>query len=244
MTNSNPNAQPLTGWRRYFHPRVFPMLTLGFSAGLPYLLVFGTLSLWLGEAGTERAAVTMFSWALLGYSFKFVWAPLVDKLPLPGLTGRLGQRRGWLLFAQLCVVASMIAMAALNPVTEQALQMMAIASVLLGFSGATQDIVIDAYRIEAVDTDYQTMMAAAYIAGYRLGWFVAGAGALYIAEGLGTTKENYQYSAWAWAYLSMAGAMLVGIVTTLLVQEPVKRRESGLAHSASDYLRFVGVFLL
>ena len=135
----------------YKNPRVLAMLFLGFSAGLPLLLIFSTLSIWLREAGVDRSAVTYFSWAALGYSFKFVWAPLVDKLPLPFLQGWLGKRRSWLLLSQAMVIAAMLWMAMSDPASVEGLQVMAFAAVLLGFSAATQDIVIDAYRIEAVN---------------------------------------------------------------------------------------------
>ena len=137
----------LHSWRHslqsFGHPRVITMLFLGFSAGLPLLLIFSSLSLWLREAGVERATVTFFSWAALGYSFKFVWAPLVDRLPLPLLTSRLGRRRGWMLLAQGSIIAAIAGMAFTDPAGGH-LTMMALAAVLLGFSSATQDIVIDA----------------------------------------------------------------------------------------------------
>ena len=209
------------------------MLFLGFSAGLPILLIFSSLSLWLREAGVERSAVTFFSWAALGYSFKFVWAPLVDKLPLPLLTRWLGRRRGWLLLAQIAIALSIVAMALVDPSDEARLTWMALAAVALGFSSATQDVVIDAYRIEAVESRLQGMMSASYIAGYRVGMIVAGAGALFLASGFGSTMEDYSYQAWRWSYLIMALVMLVGMATTLLVSEPGQR--SGVDDKAASY---------
>jgi PAT family beta-lactamase induction signal transducer AmpG len=227
----------------YRQPRVLAMLFLGFSAGLPLLLIFSTLSLWLREAGVDRSAVTYFSWAALGYSFKFVWAPLVDKLPLPLLHSLLGKRRSWLLLSQLMIASAMLWMAMNDPALENGLAMMAWAAVLLGFASATQDIVIDAYRIEAVESDMQALMSANYVAGYRIGMIVAGAGALYLADWLGTTAEMYRYAAWQQTYMAMALAMLVGIVTTLLISEPEHRKESGYLHTASDYFRFLLLFI-
>jgi MFS transporter, PAT family, beta-lactamase induction signal transducer AmpG len=224
-------------WRQ-----VLAMLFLGFSAGLPLLLIFSTLSLWLREAGVDRSAVTYFSWAALGYSFKFVWAPLIDKLPLPFLHAFLGKRRSWLLVAQLMVMCAMIWMAMNDPSTASGLRTMAVAAVLLGFSSATQDIVIDAYRIEAVRSEVQALMASTYVAGYRVGMIVAGAAALYLAEWLGTTRENYLYSAWQLTYLAMAGTMLIGIVTTLSIREPERTLESSYLHTSLDYFRFVLLF--
>jgi len=141
------------------NPRVVAMLFLGFSAGIPLLLIFSSLSLWLSEAGIERKTVTFFSWAALGYSFKFVWAPLIDKIPLPVLTKLMGRRRSWLLVAQLLIITAISLMGSINPAgSEAALASMALAAVLLGFSAATQDIVIDAYRIESAEPRYQGMI--------------------------------------------------------------------------------------
>ncbi len=217
---------------------------LGFSSGLPLLLIFATLSLWLREAGVERAAVTYFSWAALGYSFKFVWAPLIDKLPLPVLSRRLGQRRGWLLVAQFAVIAAIVAMAFCDPGTSRGLTLMAFAAVALGFSAATQDIVIDAYRIEAADESMQALLSSAYVAGYRGGMLVAGAVALYLAAGFGSTAGKYVYAAWQWTYLCMAAAMLAGVATTLLVREPVRRKQPAYLHGAPDHARFLLLFAL
>lgn len=226
----------------YKNPRVLAMLFLGFSAGLPLLLIFSTLSLWLREAGVERSAVTIFSWAALGYSFKFVWAPLVDKLPLPFLHELLGKRRSWLLVAQFMVISAMLWMAMNDPSTAEGLHLMALAAVLLGFSAATQDIVIDAYRIEAVEKDLQALMSASYVAGYRIGMIVAGAGALYLAEWLGTTRDTYVYGAWQMTYFAMAAFMLIGVATTLLIREPERTQESSYLHTSTDYFRFLVLF--
>ena len=228
----------------YLHPQVAALLFLGFSAGLPYLLIFGTLSIWLREAGVERAAVTYFTWAALGYSFKFVWAPLIDKLPLPFLTRRLGQRRGWMLVAQLAVMAAIASMAFTDPAASGGLALMAVTAVALGFSSASQDIVIDAYRIEAAEESMQAMLSAAYVAGYRCGMLVGGAVALYLAAGFGTTGEEYSYDAWKYTYLCMAATMLVGVATTLVVAEPVRRQVSSYIHSTVDYARFLLLFAL
>ncbi|MCW8828939.1 MAG: MFS transporter [Gammaproteobacteria bacterium] len=231
-------------WRAWTRPQVLGMLFLGFSAGVPILLIFSSLSLWLREAGVERAAVTYFSWAALGYSFKFVWAPVIDKLPLPLLASLLGQRRAWLLLAQGAVIAAIVLMASIDPAGgESALTLMALAAVMLGFSAATQDIVIDAYRIEAAESELQAMMSATYIAGYRIGMLVAGAGALFLASAFGSSKGGYSYQAWMWSYLCMAGVMLVGVVTTLLIREPdISASRSRYLHGLSAYLRFLLLF--
>ena len=223
--------------------RVLALSLLGFSAGLPFLLIFGTLGLWLREAGFERGDVTYFSWAALGYSFKFVWAPLIDKMPVPVLGRMLGQRRSWMLVAQLGVIGALVFMASTDPV-QQGLVAMAVGAVALGFASATQDIVIDAYRIEVADESMQALLSSAYVAGYRVGMFAAGAGALYLAGWLGTTAEHYVYGAWRWTYLVMAAAMLVGVATTLAVPEPARRDTAKYLHSAADYGRFVLLFVV
>ena len=231
--------------RSMCHRRVLTMLFLGFSAGIPLLLIFSSLSLWLREAGAERAAVTYFSWAALGYSFKFVWAPLVDQLPIPGLTRWLGRRRAWILVAQGCIILSILAMASIDPVAnESTLGWMALAAVLLGFSSATQDIVIDAYRIESADTQLQAMMSATYIAGYRIGMLVAGAGSLFLADWFGTSKEEYVYHAWQSTYQVMALAMMVGVVTTLVIREPQQSQERVSLLGNRDYARFMLLFAI
>jgi MFS transporter, PAT family, beta-lactamase induction signal transducer AmpG len=246
---SSPDKKKRT-WREAFavwlHPRVVAMLFLGFSAGIPFSLTFFTLSIWLSEAAVSRSTVTFFSWAALGYSFKFIWAPLVDRMPLPVLTLRLGRRRAWLLASQAFIIAAIVWMALVNPAGGQnSLTCMAMAAVLLGFSSATQDIVIDAYRIECVNASLQALLSSVYIAGYRIGMLVAGAGSLFLASFFGTSKDAYNYGAWCSTYLVMAVAMSAGIVTTLLIPEPERNSKPGEGlYSAWQYARFLGLFLL
>lgn len=230
--------------KSFTHPRVLTMLFLGFSAGVPILLIFSSLSLWLREAGVERSAVTFFSWAALGYSFKFVWAPLVDKLPLPFLTALLGRRRSWMLFSQLAIIGAIYWMAQTDPTADGSLTIMALAAVLLGFSSATQDVVIDAYRIESAKSDLQALMSSTYIAGYRIGMLVAGAGALYLASYFGSDKGTYNYQAWQMSYSIMAAVMLVGIATTLIIAEPSIKRPDESKYLSGDYLRFLFLFIV
>jgi len=225
------------------YPKPMTMLFLGISAGVPLLLIFSSLSLWLREAGVERSVVTYFSWAALGYSFKFVWAPLVDKLPVPILTKILGRRRAWLLFSQIMIILAIAIMAFTNP-TSVTLSTMAIGAVLLGFSSATQDIVIDAYRIEFANSDLQALMAAYYITGYRIGMLIAGAGALFLASYWGSTMQSYNYLAWKWSYLVMAGVMLIGVITTLMISEPNIQRVDHSLDNKNDYLGFLLLFVL
>ncbi|MBW2659171.1 MAG: MFS transporter, partial [Deltaproteobacteria bacterium] len=234
--------ESLTVWT---DPKVIAMLFLGFSAGIPLLLIFSTLSVWLREAGVARAAVTFFSWAALGYSFKFIWAPVVDLMPLPLLTRKLGRRRSWLLVAQAAIICAIIWMASIDPADNiNNLTMMAMAAVMLGFSSATQDIVIDAYRIECSKTAMQAMLASTYIAGYRTGMLVAGAGSLFLASYLGTKTGSYSYSAWKVTYLCMAAVMMAGVVTTLFIDEPEEGGKARHVYSVNEYLRFLLLFLL
>ena len=232
--------------RAFAQPRNVAMLFLGFSAGVPILLIFSTLGIWLREAGVERSTVTMFSWAALGYSFKFVWAPLIDRLPVPVLTRLMGRRRGWILSAQLAIAGAIAWMALTDPSQGyDALVMMAFATVLLGFSSATQDVVIDAYRIEVADPKLQGLLSATYIAGYRIGMLVAGAGSLYLADFFGTAMGAYDHDAWAKVYGAMAAVMGVGIATTLLIREPeVDPDAIPDEYSTRDYLGFLALFVV
>lgn len=253
---SENGAKPRPSWRdtlrSLWDRRVLSMLFLGFAAGLPILLIFSSLSLWLVEAGVERKAVTFFSWAALGYSFKFIWAPLVDRMPLPLLTRWLGRRRAYLLLAQLGVIVAILGMASTDPASGGAsLTSMALFAVMLGFMSATQDIVIDAYRIEIAPPEQQGLLSAAYIAGYRIGMIVAGAGALFLAAHWGTAKGAYVYAAWQQAYGVMALAMGLGVFTTLLIREPeaaAREAQPSGAHArllavfVCAVLAFVGVF--
>ena len=244
MTTITEQKSWIDALKTFFHPRVITMLFLGLSAGIPILLIFSSLGLWLREAGVDRGTVTMFSWAALGYSFKFVWAPLIDRLPVPLLTRWLGRRRAWILVAQSSIIIAIIWMASTNPAQGgNTLVMMAFATVLLGFSSATQDIVIDAYRIEAAEPALQAMMSSTYIAGYRIGMLIAGAGALFIADYFGSSMDNYNYQAWTYAYWAMAVTMLIGVVTTLIIAEPEVDRSAETDHSTRDYLGFLALFV-
>ena len=185
------------------------MIFLGFSAGLPYLLVFSTLSAWLRDEGVERSVIGFFSWIGVTYSIKVFWAPFIDRLPLPFLTKLLGKRRSWMLVAQLGIIVGLVSMGTLN--SHSQLQKIALFAVWVAFCSATQDVVIDAYRIESIDPKYQGAMAATYVLGYRIALLLAGAGAFYIAD----------YTSWQVAYLVMAALMSIGLITTLCLKEPI-----------------------
>lgn len=228
--------------------KVINILMLGFAAGLPFSLIFSTLSLWLSEAGVEHRTITMFSWAALCYSFKFVWSPLIDSLPLPVLSRVLGKRRGWLLFAQCLMIFAILLMAFTepNPTITASLYMMAAGSVLLGFSAATQDVVIDAYRIEIApdDSATQSALSVSYTIGYRIGMIVSGAGSLLLATNLGSSSKHYVYEAWRTTYFLMAAIMGLCLLTTLLMKEPEVNQNHQSTLSAHDNLRLLIVFIL
>ncbi|PSW02082.1 AmpG family muropeptide MFS transporter [Photobacterium lipolyticum] len=205
------------GWRVYLEKKVLIMLALGFSSGLPILLVFGTLSFWLREAEVSRTDIGFFSWVALAYGFKWIWSPLIDRFPIPIFSHLFGRRRGWMLFSQILIILSLCGMAISNPQVD--LVQLAIFAVIVAFASASQDIVIDAYRIELATERLQAALAAAYMTGYRLAMIMAGAGALAFAAWFGS-DTGYDVTGWKAAYFIMAGFMLVGIVTALCINEP------------------------
>ncbi|GHD39848.1 MFS transporter [Thalassobaculum fulvum] len=192
----------------YLRRRVLVVLLLGFSSGLPLLLSFSTLSTWMREVGVDLTSIGLFSLVGLPYTVKFLWAPAMDRLALPPLTGLLGRRRGWMLATQVMLIATLVGLGTTNPIASPL--MMALFGVLVAFFSASQDIVIDAYRIESLEETEQGAGAAAYVLGYRVGILAAGAGALLLADSFG----------WFHAYLAMAALMLVGLATVLLSPEP------------------------
>lgn len=210
------------GWRYYLQRPVLVIFFLGFSGGLPFPLVYSTLTGWLEDADIQRSTISTFAWLGFAYSFKFLWSPLVDALTLPVLTRWLGRRRAWLFASQLALALSLFVLASMNPQLELAAFSMIAISV--AFLSATQDIVIDAYRIESAEQELQSVLAASYQYGYRVAVVIATAGAFYIAD----------FGSWEIAYKAMAACMVVGLVTTLLCHEPdvevqVARKMSGSA---------------
>jgi PAT family beta-lactamase induction signal transducer AmpG len=225
-SQATPGAVAPGGWRRwlaalrvYREPVVLRMLLLGFSAGVPLLLVFGTLSFWLREAGIDLKTIGFVSWVAGVYAFKWAWAPLVDRLRIPVLTRALGRRRSWLLVAQLAVAAGLVGMALSDP--ARGLQPVIVFALLVAFASATQDIALDAYRIESAAVEKQGALAAAYQTGYRVAMIWAGAGALWIAARFDPGTATYVQAPWMFAYFAMAASMVIGVVTVLLSPEPV-----------------------
>ena len=205
----------------YKNPRVIAMAFLGFSGGLPFLLVFSTLTAWLRDEEISRSTIGFFAWIGITYSIKVFWAPVVDRLKLP-LLGRLGQRRSWMLAGQIGISAGLFGMSLVGTADLFVLSAFAL---LVAFSSATQDVAIDAYRIEAVTDRYQGAMSATYIFGYRIALLVAGAGAFYLAD----------FFSWTVAYQLMAATVLLGIVTVMLVSEP-EQSETKPATLASEQM--------
>ncbi len=219
----------------YLEPATLRMLSLGFSAGLPLVLVLGTLSFRLREAGIDRSTIGFLSWVGLVYAFKWAWSPLVDRLPIPLLTRRLGRRRSWLLLAQGTVMLGLVGMALADP--QRLLDSLVWCALLVAWGSATQDIALDAFRIESADARRQAALAAAYQTGYRLAMIWAGAGVLWIAARAEVAHAaSYQHEAWQTAYLVMAASMLPGVLTVLLSREPVAVALSP-ARNAADWLR-------
>ena len=192
----------------YREPRIVAILFLGFASGLPLALTFGTLTFWLAEAGIDKTEIGLFALVGIAYGWKFIWAPVIDRLPLPLLTSLLGRRRGWILAWQLALIASILALGAADPAGSLAVT--TLLAVLVAFCSASQDIVIDAYRVELFEERLQGAGAAMIVIGYRIGMLVSGAGALLIAEQV----------SWFAAYAVMAALMLVGVATVLLSPEP------------------------
>jgi PAT family beta-lactamase induction signal transducer AmpG len=209
MTLNSPRRTWRESLRVYRNPRVLAMLFLGFSAGLPFPLVAGTLLAWLRTAEVGLSEIGMFGWVGILYSLKFIWAPLADSVRLPGITRWLGRRRSWMLASQVCVTIGLVALASADPSAN--LQLVAWLALLVAFGSATQDIVVDAYRIEAVPLESQGAMAASYQVGYRVALqAIAGALAFYIAD----------FVSFQSAYLVMAIMMGVGMLTVMLISEP------------------------
>ena len=203
----------------FFREKPLKMICLGFSSGLPILLVFSTLSVWLVQAGISRSTVTLFSWAGFAYAFKYLWSPLVDNYKLPFLT-KLGHRRSWLLISQILIIIALILTAFTDP--QNNLFYTALFITLLAFFSATQDILIDAFRIESAPQSFQGPMSSMYIAGYRIAMLVAGAGSLWLAALFGT--EIYNQDVWKKVYLIMSIFMFIGIFATLSSKEPKVRK--------------------
>jgi PAT family beta-lactamase induction signal transducer AmpG len=219
------NGKARLTWRDLADARVALMLAFGYSAGLPYLLVFSTLFVWMRESGVPVTTIGLFSWLALAYSFKFLWAPFIDAVDVPWLSRRLGRKRAWLIVCQSLIAVGLLGMGMSNP--GGSLPLLAACTFLVAFGSATQDVVVDGWRIDAAPLEKQGIMAAAYQLGYRLALLSAGAGALFIAE----------FASWRQAYWAMAALMGVGFVASLL--SPVVDRAPENAQAAPPRFDFI-----
>lgn len=213
----------------YREPAALRMLFFGFSSGLPLLLVLGTYSFRLREAGVELATIGFLSWVGLVYGFKWVWAPVVDRVPIPWLTARLGRRRSWLLLSQMALVCGIFGLGAADPAVS--LTLGTAWALFTAFASATQDVTLDAYRIESVGSDRQAALAAMYQMGYRLGMIWSGAGALALAAWAEPAGGGYSAAAWQTSYALMALSVCTGIAATLLSPEPVRIERPATEHA-------------
>jgi len=215
----------------YLRPRVLIVMFLGFSSGLPLALSGSTLLVWMRESGVDLGTIGLFALVGTPYTIKFLWAPLVDALDVPVLSRLLGRRRGWLVFSQLLLMAAIVILSVLDPALSPWL--VALGAVLVATASATQDIVIDAFRVETLDEREQAAGMASYVAAYRIGMLASTAGALFMVTGfesLGFTKQ----AAWTWGYVAMAVLVLIGIATTLAATEPDRSAEVIAAHAGEN----------
>jgi PAT family beta-lactamase induction signal transducer AmpG len=208
MTETGSATELKRPWTWYLQEKIVVIFFLGFSGGLPFPLVYATLTYWLNEAGIEKSTISTFAWIGFAYALKFLWSPLVDRLHLPVLTTMLGRRRAWLLLSQVLIAGSLAVLSVMDP--SQAITAFALVAIAVAVSSATQDMAIDAYRIECAPDEMQGLLAASYQYGYRIAMIVGGAGALYLAD----------FMSWTIAYQAMAVCMSVGMLTTLLAKEP------------------------
>ena len=219
----------------FFKEKPLKMLLFGFSSGLPILLVFSTLSVWLSKAGVERSTITLFSWAGFAYAFKYLWSPIIDRFSLP-VFKKFGHRRSWLLLIQILIILSLILTSFTDP--QKNLYTTAFFIVLLAFFSASQDIIIDAFRIESVSQSKQGYLSSMYIAGYRVGMLVSGAGSLWLASYFGS--DNYDQIVWQKVYCIMALFMAIGIFANLTSNEP-KIRKNIFKKTNNHFIFFLSI---
>ena len=212
----------------YLKPRVLIVLLLGFSSGLPLALSGSTLAVWLTESHIDLATIGLFSLVGLPYTFKFLWAPLIDALDIPVLSRLLGRRRGWLVFTQLLLFVTIVILGFCDPL--KSLPLIIVGAVLVATASATQDIVVDAFRVESLDTSEQGAGMAGYVAAYRIGMLASGAGVLFLVtwlEHIGVPRADV----WMWGYIGAAFGMLIGICASLAATEPAASETVDRTHN-------------
>src|ERR1700755_3169225 len=226
------SATPSPSWREglavYLQPRVLIVLLLGFSSGLPLALSGSTLQVWMRESGVDLGTIGLFALVGTPYTLKFLWAPLVDALHVPLFTRAFGRRRGWLLFSQLLLIASIVLLALTDP--ARSAFAVALAALLVATASSTQDIVVDAFRVESLPESEQAAGMAAYVAAYRIGMLVSTAGALFIVTGF-ESSGLARNAAWMWGYVVMAALVLIGTITALAATEPPQSKAAEAATS-------------
>src|SRR5581483_4101670 len=221
----------------YFRRRVLIVLFLGFVSGLPLALSSSTLAVWLTETGIDLGTIGLFSLVGLPYTMKFIWAPLTDALDIPFLSRRFGRRRGWLILTQLWLIVAIVMLGFCDP--TDSIPLITLGAVMVATASATQDIVIDAFRVESLDTSEQAAGMAGYVAAYRVGMLVSGAGVLALVAWLqyrGLPREP----AWTWGYFASALLMLIGLATSFVAGEPAGP-ERPPAHGGKEILRRLAV---
>lgn len=236
---SPPSDSPASwrnAWQVYLQPRVLIVLLLGFSSGLPLALSGSTLLVWMRESGVDLGTIGLFALVGTPYTLKFLWAPLVDALHVPVLSRLFGRRRGWLVFTQLLLIAAIVLLALTDPARSPLY--VALGALLVAAASATQDIVVDAFRVESLPESEQAAGMAAYVAAYRVGNLISTAGALFLVSGfeaMGLIKST----AWSWGYVAMAGMVMIGMVAALLATEPEQSRKADETTSGESAFRRV-----
>jgi PAT family beta-lactamase induction signal transducer AmpG len=232
MTAAPGTAQPrpsfLDALAVYFRPRVLIILFLGFSSGLPLALSGATLLVWMRESGVDLGTIGLFALVGTPYTVKFLWAPLTDALDVPLLGRWLGRRRGWLVFTQILLMAAIVFLGSTDPASAPG--MVALGALLVATASATQDIVVDAFRVESLPENEQAAGMASYVAAYRIGMLASTAGALFMVSGFQAYGFERQ-AAWHWGYVVMAVLVLIGTATALVATEPERSRTAEAAHA-------------
>ncbi len=221
----------------YLKRRVLIVLFLGFSSGLPLALSGSTLFIWMKEAGVNLGTIGLFALVGTPYTIKFLWAPLIDALDVPMLSRRFGRRRGWLLLSQFLLIAAIIVLGVCDPAVSPFA--VAIGALLVAAASATQDIVIDAFRVESLNESEQAAGMASYVAAYRIGMLVSTAGALFMVSGFESVFGFARHAAWSAGYMVMAVLVVIGMVTTLVATEPEKSVNADAAHARENSLQRV-----
>lgn len=228
----SPDARTRPSWfdaaAVYLKPRVLIVMFLGFSSGLPLALSGATLLVWMRESGVNLGTIGLFALVGTPYTVKFLWAPITDAIDVPLLSRWLGRRRGWLVFTQILLMAAIVFLGSCNPAVAPAL--VALGALLVATASATQDIVVDAFRVESLPENEQAAGMASYVAAYRIGMLISTAGALFLVSAIEGTGFDKQ-AAWRLGYFAMAALVLIGTVTALVATEPERSAEANAAHA-------------